>query len=94
MKEAILTDRFYTVFQPQVNIIENEIIGIEVLSRWNHVELGPISPEEFISIAEESGQIRMLTEHIIDTALSSYNKWKKTHGFSQDEFHLMYLLHL
>ena len=82
MKEAILTDRFYTVFQPQVNILEKEIIGIEVLSRWNHVELGPISPEEFISIAEESDQIRMLTEHIIDTALSSYNKWKKIHGFS------------
>ena len=44
--------------------------------------MGPISPEEFISIAEESDQIRMLTEHIIDTALSSYNKWKKIHGFS------------
>ncbi|WP_144511673.1 EAL domain-containing protein [Bacillus sp. FJAT-22090] len=82
LKEAILTNAYYTVFQPQVNILENEIIGIEVLSRWKHPELGFISPDEFITIAEETGQIRMLTEHIIDTSLLMYNKWKKVSGYN------------
>lgn len=82
LKEAIKSDAYYTVFQPQVDSIKNEIIGIEVLSRWNHPELGPISPEEFICVAEETGQIRFLTEHIIDSSLSMYNKWKKMTGFS------------
>ncbi|MFB5087014.1 EAL domain-containing protein [Psychrobacillus sp. PGGUH221] len=82
LKEAISTQAFYTVFQPQVDIIKNEIVGIEVLSRWNHPELGFISPDEFITIAEETDQIRMLTEYIIDTCLLIYNKWKKITGFS------------
>lgn len=82
LKEAILTNAYYTVFQPQVNILKDEIIGIEVLSRWKHPELGYISPDEFIAIAEETGQIRMLTEHIIDTSLLTYNKWKKISGFA------------
>lgn len=82
LKEAVLSNAYYTVFQPQVDILKNEIIGIEVLSRWKHPELGFISPDEFISIAEETGQIRMLTEHIIDTSLLAYNKWKKISCFS------------
>lgn len=81
-KSAISTNDYYTVFQPQINTNSNEIIGVEVLSRWTHPELGTISPNEFIEIAEETGQIRLITEHVIDSSLSIYNKWKKTSGFS------------
>lgn len=81
-KSAISTNDYYTVFQPQVDTISNEIIGLEVLSRWIHPELGTISPNEFIEIAEETGQIRLITEHVIDSSLSVYNKWKKISGFS------------
>lgn len=82
LKEALLSNAVYTVFQPQVDTRKDEIIGIEVLARWDHSELGRILPDEFIPVAEETGQIRILTEHIIDKSLSKYSRWKKIFGFN------------
>jgi len=84
LEHAIMTKEIFPVFLPQVDSRNNVINGIEVLSRWNHVDLGTIQPKEFIPIAEETGQIRMLTEYIIDTSLSIYSKWKKMYNFSEE----------
>ncbi len=56
-------------YQPQINLLDREIIAVEALLRWEHPELGVISPEHIINIAEYSGQISMLTEWLIDTAI-------------------------
>jgi len=84
LEQAVITKEIYPVFLPQVDIVNNQITGIEVLTRWSHAELGVIHPKEFIPIAEETGQIRMLTEHIIDTSLSMYTKWGKIYSFSEE----------
>ena len=61
---------FHFVVQPQVNCETGDLAGIEVLSRWNHPTLGPISPVEFIGIAEETGTISRLTTHLLKEVFS------------------------
>lgn len=64
---------FYFVVQPQINCDTGELVGVEVLSRWNHPTLGPISPIEFITIAEETGTISNLTNCLLKDVFSFIN---------------------
>ena len=71
-------------FQPQINLMTRNVTGVEVLLRWNHPQLGAVSPEHIISMAEHAGMIGQLTEWIIDTALSEYVEAK----LSRQNIHL------
>lgn len=51
-------------FQPQVHLESQRIIGLEALARWTHPEMGPISPNKFINIAEETGLIQPLGDWV------------------------------
>lgn len=62
-------------YQPQVDAISGRIIGVEALMRWNHPLLGSISPDEFISLAEGSGNVRRLTHWLINTACHQLSEW-------------------
>jgi len=55
-------------YQPQVCALTKSIVGIEALLRWNHPELGPISPVTFIPIAERTGLIKPIGEWVLHTA--------------------------
>jgi diguanylate cyclase len=63
------------VFQPVLDLRTGQLVGVEALARWTHPTLGPVSPEEFVPVAEQSGLITALTHHVIDTALSWRNEW-------------------
>jgi diguanylate cyclase (GGDEF)-like protein/PAS domain S-box-containing protein len=65
-------------YQPQVCLKEGKIIGVEALLRWNHPDLGSISPSEFIPIAEESGQILLIGEWVMRTAALRLKQWIDT----------------
>lgn len=52
---ALERDEIYVVYQPQINIETEELIGVEALLRWNHPSLGSVSPEVFIQIADANG---------------------------------------
>ena len=54
---------------PKVRIADGACIGVEALCRWHHAELGPISPDEFIPIAEQTGSIHDLTVLVMRDAL-------------------------
>jgi EAL domain-containing protein (putative c-di-GMP-specific phosphodiesterase class I) len=56
------------------------IHSIEVLCRWNHPTLGPISPLEFIPIAEDAGLIANLTDWVIATAFQEFVAWRRDLG--------------
>lgn len=57
LKNAIGKSEFYMVYQPQIDSLTNEIVGIEALIRWENEKLGLISPAIFIPIAERSNMI-------------------------------------
>lgn len=66
-------DHFYVMYQPKVNL-DQAIVGFEALIRWEHPDLGPIFPDEFIPIAENSGKISSLTQWIISRVLQDLPK--------------------
>ena len=63
-------------YQPQYNS-KNEIIGCEVLSRWDNERLGEVSPTEFIPISEKTGFIIELGYYILKEAFLTFKKWEE-----------------
>jgi diguanylate cyclase (GGDEF)-like protein len=68
-------DQFVPYFEPQVDLATGQIIGFEVLARWNHPLSGVIGPDVFIPVAEEIGAIGRLSEKIVRAALSQAMSW-------------------
>jgi predicted signal transduction protein with EAL and GGDEF domain len=57
LKSAVARNELEVVFQPQVDLRSGQPIGVEALVRWRSAELGPVSPGEFVPIAEDNGTI-------------------------------------
>ena len=66
---------FIPYFEPQVDLRTGEIIGFEVLARWDHPLSGMIMPDRFIPVAEEHGLIGRLSEQIILAAMTEAAGW-------------------
>lgn len=66
--QANLDSEFHVVYQPQIELKTNQIIGVEALIRWNHPQMGMISPGIFIEIAEKNGFIVPLGKWILEKA--------------------------
>ena len=78
MAQAIATEQFSLVFHPKIDLDTGEIAGLEVLTRWTHPRLGPVSPGEFIDVAESTGQIIALSTWIFEQACRTAEAWKGT----------------
>ncbi|MFT5046833.1 MAG: diguanylate cyclase (GGDEF)-like protein [Porticoccaceae bacterium] len=68
LKIALLENQFEVYYQPKINIHTKQCTGAEALVRWNHPENGFISPEDFVSVTEETGMIIELGEWILRSA--------------------------
>lgn len=68
LREAVKNEALQVHYQPQINA-DGSVFGVEALARWTHPEHGFVSPEEFISIAEDSGIIYELGDLILRTAI-------------------------
>ena len=77
MRVALREGQFELHFQPQLNLIHNEVAGFEALLRWRHPECGFISPSEFIPIAEDNGLIVQLGEWALRKACEEAAKWPR-----------------
>jgi EAL domain-containing protein (putative c-di-GMP-specific phosphodiesterase class I) len=75
LRHALARDQFSVCYQAQVSVVEGRIVGAEALLRWQHPDLGPISPTEFIPICEESGLIIEIGEWVIRQAVRHANIW-------------------
>lgn len=67
-------------YQPQVSAQTEDIIGMEALIRWEHPELGMISPGFFIPLAEETGLIMPIGEWVLRTACADNKRWHQRFG--------------
>lgn len=74
IKDGIEKREFYNVYQPIVNTDSQEVVGFETLVRWRSDELGVVFPNEFIEVAEQTGQIIDLGYFIIEEALIFLSK--------------------
>ncbi len=76
LRRAIETGELNIVFQPKVLVSEREVYGVEVLSRWVRPSHGQISPDEFVTHAEQTGLIFPMTEWVLDKALEEASAWR------------------
>jgi diguanylate cyclase len=69
--EAIANGEIWVAYQPKLDVVTNRITGAEALVRWTHPDRGPISPDEFILMAEEQDRIDNLTLHVLENAVKT-----------------------
>ncbi len=75
LRKAVAADELQLHYQPLVDCRERQVIGCEALVRWKHPERGPVSPAEFIPLAEECGLIMQLGEWVLRTACKAAVSW-------------------
>ena len=80
LRQAIKEDEFFLVYQPVVDLKTNRIVSTEALLRWNHPSKGVLAPDKFLSIVEETGLIRPITQWVLTQASHQYNEYKNA-GF-------------
>lgn len=74
-RKALHTGGIDVHFQPQRNVHDLVVVGVEALARWTHPVHGSVSPEVFVSLAEQVGLVGRLTEHVLSRSLSAVRHW-------------------
>jgi EAL domain-containing protein (putative c-di-GMP-specific phosphodiesterase class I) len=72
-------DEFQVEYQPIVGLSDGRAVGVEALVRWAHPTFGPLSPDQFIGLAEETGAIVPLGRHVLTSACERGAEWNATH---------------
>jgi len=77
MRRGLERDEFVAYYQPKVEIRTGRVTGFEALVRWKHPDLGMVSPAQFIPLAEETGLIVPLGEHVMRQACRQNKEWQR-----------------
>jgi diguanylate cyclase (GGDEF)-like protein len=74
---GIERDELSLVYQPKVDLASGRVRSLEALARWTHPTLGPVSPGEFVPIAEQTGGARRLTSWALSAAIRQMAAWRR-----------------
>lgn len=80
LRKADFAGEFSVFYQPQFTVSGDRLVGAEALVRWPSSELGRVTPDEFIPVAEENGVIIPLSDWIMRTALRQVSDWNRRYG--------------
>jgi diguanylate cyclase (GGDEF)-like protein len=75
LRSALTNDEFRLVYQPIYDLADLTLVGVEALLRWDHPTMGPIGPDEFVPILEETGQIRDVGRWVLLQACQQMATW-------------------
>jgi diguanylate cyclase (GGDEF)-like protein len=77
LRHALERDEFYLLYQAKRDIVSARITGMEALLRWQHPDLGVVTPERFLTVAEESGLIVPIGRWVLKTACLQNVAWQR-----------------
>lgn len=75
LANAINNQELFVMYQPQLDLASQKVVGFEALLRWNNKQLGRVSPDEFIKVAEDKGLIVELGRFVLKESLKTVRKW-------------------
>jgi diguanylate cyclase (GGDEF)-like protein len=75
LRFAIEREEFFLLYQPKIDLHTGKVTGMEALVRWDHPEMGVVSPAEFIPIAEYTGLITAIDECVLRAACEQVRDW-------------------
>jgi len=78
LQTAIAEGKLDVVYQPKAELTTGAFAGVEALVRGEHPKHGPIPPDEFVPLAEGSGQMRAMTSLVLDRVLAQIATWRET----------------
>jgi EAL domain-containing protein (putative c-di-GMP-specific phosphodiesterase class I)/FixJ family two-component response regulator len=78
VRQAVDNEELTVHYEPKVLIKTGELTGVEALVRWRHPKDGLVVPQQFVGVAETTGQIRKLTRFVLARAMSQLAEWRET----------------
>jgi EAL domain-containing protein (putative c-di-GMP-specific phosphodiesterase class I) len=79
LRRASERDELFVDYQPIVSLENRTLIGFEALVRWRHPEFGLVPPQDFIPVAEETGQILTIGQRVLESACRQARDWQTTY---------------
>ena len=75
LRVALTDDQLVVHLQPQVRLVDGEVVGAEALVRWQHPTRGLLSPAQLLPAAEQAGLLRPLTDTVLELSLIAAARW-------------------
>ncbi|BCJ60141.1 putative bifunctional diguanylate cyclase/phosphodiesterase [Micromonospora endophytica] len=75
LRSAFDNGQLEVYYQPKVTLRDRRLVGVECLARWEHPTQGTVAPEDFVAVAEHTGQLERLTEFVLREGLRRSRDW-------------------